>query len=150
MTGEPLGRLPGSVWTGSYESVIRRIILGWSPTGICTVCGEGRRPIVESYYVPGASHVGTPSRPQGQIGKPVGGPSRHKTSDSGVTGRKRNQDMEQGRMLRFTNHVGYVCACPEPDALTTPAVILDPFGDLASGVAESLGRFAIMNHGSEL
>ena len=25
----------------------RRCILGWSPPGICTECGEGRRPVVD-------------------------------------------------------------------------------------------------------
>ncbi len=66
----PLGRLPGSVWTIPSEPLLipddtrtlldlpdhfaafpqewpRRIITGWSPTGICTLCGEGRRPVVE-------------------------------------------------------------------------------------------------------
>lgn len=57
-----LGKLPGSVWTIATQPLRvpaelgidhfaafpmewpRRIILGWSPSGICTVCGEGRRP----------------------------------------------------------------------------------------------------------
>ncbi len=60
--GNPLGRLPGSVWSIPSEPLLipddtrklldlpdhfaafpqewpRRIITGWSPTGICTVCG---------------------------------------------------------------------------------------------------------------
>lgn len=62
--GHPLGKLPSSVWQiasqplkvpadlgadhyAAYPSALpRRIILGWSPSGICTECGEGRRPIV--------------------------------------------------------------------------------------------------------
>jgi hypothetical protein len=58
----PLGKLPGSVWEippvpltvpdwlgldhfAAYPpELCRRIILGWSPSGICTQCGEGRRP----------------------------------------------------------------------------------------------------------
>lgn len=66
----PLGRPPGSVWTVPSEPLMvpdwarerwnlpdhfaafpqefpRRIILGWSPSGICQKCGEGRRPVVE-------------------------------------------------------------------------------------------------------
>jgi hypothetical protein len=66
----PLGKLPGSVWTIPSEPLTipewarekhnlpdhfaafpqewpRRIILGWSPSGICTKCSEGRRPMVE-------------------------------------------------------------------------------------------------------
>jgi DNA modification methylase len=60
----PLGKLPGSVWRIPSEPLKvpeelgvdhfaafpsewpRRIILGWSPSGICTACGEGRRPVV--------------------------------------------------------------------------------------------------------
>jgi DNA modification methylase len=65
----PLGKLPGSVWTIPSEPLIvpewarkklnlpdhfaafpqefpRRIILGWSPSGVCVECGEGRRPVV--------------------------------------------------------------------------------------------------------
>jgi hypothetical protein len=59
----PLGKLPGSVWTIPTQPLTvpaelgvdhfaafpmewpRRLILGWSPPGICTECGEGRRPV---------------------------------------------------------------------------------------------------------
>jgi DNA modification methylase len=59
----PLGKLPGSVWTIPTQPLKvppelgvdhfaafpmewpRRIIQGWSPAGICTGCGEGRRPV---------------------------------------------------------------------------------------------------------
>jgi DNA modification methylase len=59
----PLGKLPGSVWDIPSQplqvpahlgvdhfaafpcELPRRVILGWSPPGICTVCGEGRRPV---------------------------------------------------------------------------------------------------------
>jgi DNA modification methylase len=61
----PLGKLPGSVWgipsqpltvperlgVSHYAAfptaLARRIILGWSPSGICTECGEGRRPVAQ-------------------------------------------------------------------------------------------------------
>ena len=60
----PLGKLPGSVWEIALAPLVvpphlgidhfaayppelcRRIILGWSPFGICVECGEGRRPVV--------------------------------------------------------------------------------------------------------
>jgi DNA modification methylase len=60
----PLGKLPGSVWTIPTEplrvpnhldidhfaafptGLPRRLILGWSPPGICLGCGQGRRPVV--------------------------------------------------------------------------------------------------------
>ena len=62
----PLGKLPGSVWTIATEPLRvpdhlgidhfaafptewpRRIITGWSPREVCTACGEGRRPVVAS------------------------------------------------------------------------------------------------------
>ncbi len=46
---------------------------------------------------------------------------------------------------------GYACACPTPDASTTPAVILDPFGGTGTvaGVARTLGRYGISNDLSE-
>src|SRR6266487_3106027 len=61
----PLGKLPGSVWTipsqpltvparlgvdhfAAYPMELpRRCVLGWSPPGVCTACGEGRRPVSE-------------------------------------------------------------------------------------------------------
>ena len=62
----PLGKLPGSVWEVATQPLKvpdelgvehfaafpmewpRRLILGWSPAGICTACGEGRRPVIYS------------------------------------------------------------------------------------------------------
>jgi DNA modification methylase len=62
----PLGKLPGSVWDIPSQPLIvppylgvdhfaafplelpRRIILGWSPSGICLECGEGRRPVADA------------------------------------------------------------------------------------------------------
>jgi DNA modification methylase len=59
----PLGKLPGSVWTIPTQPLKvpahlgidhfaafpmewpRRIIRGWSPAGVCVECGEGRRPV---------------------------------------------------------------------------------------------------------
>ena len=59
----PLGKLPGSVWTIPTEPLHvpdhlgidhfaafptewpRRIITGWSPQCVCVECGEGRRPV---------------------------------------------------------------------------------------------------------
>jgi DNA modification methylase len=60
-----LGKLPGSVWEIPSQplklpgwlpadhfaafplELPRRCILGWSPPGICTACGEGRRPVAD-------------------------------------------------------------------------------------------------------
>ncbi len=64
MGQHPLGKVPGSVWpvaSGTFRApahlgvdhfatfpsaLPRRIILGWSPSGICVECGEGRRPVI--------------------------------------------------------------------------------------------------------
>lgn len=63
-TTNPLGAIPPSVWKMATEPLVvpselevdhfaafptewpRRLILGWSPSGICTVCASPRRPIV--------------------------------------------------------------------------------------------------------
>lgn len=85
----PLGKLPGSVWTIATEPLTvpeslgidhfaafpsewpRRIITGWSPREVCTACGEGRRPVVAS--------VGLDmSRPQARR-------AQQKADDAGLT-----------------------------------------------------------------
>ncbi len=61
------------------------------------------------------------------------------------------QAMALGRANRAATITSYVCACPTPDAPTTPAVIVDPFGGTGTvaGVAKTLGRFGISNDLSE-
>ena len=62
-TLNPLGKLPGSVWdipsaplqvperlgvdhfAAFPPALVRPIVLGWSPPGVCTACGHGRRPV---------------------------------------------------------------------------------------------------------
>ena len=134
----PLGKLPGSVWTIATQPLTvpahlgvdhfaafpmewpRRIIRGWSPAGVCVACGEGRRPVSE----------------------------RTITGDRG--GRKFNvltPDSTTARLGTEGHHeiTGYACACPEPTAATTPAVVLDPFGGTGTTalVAHALGRHGI-------
>jgi SAM-dependent methyltransferase len=48
-------------------------------------------------------------------------------------------------MIRDTIITGYACACPEPDAPTRPAVVLDPFCGTGTtvAVAHHLGRHGI-------
>jgi DNA modification methylase len=76
----PLGKLPGSVWETASEplrippvvakalnlpdhyaafgtEIVRRLVLGWSPPGVCTACGQGRWPVVER-----EKHDSTPRR----------------------------------------------------------------------------------------
>lgn len=62
----PLGKMPGSVWEIAAQPLMppphlgvdhfaafpmelpRRIILGWSPSGICVECDEGRQPVASA------------------------------------------------------------------------------------------------------
>jgi DNA modification methylase len=147
----PLGKLPGSVWPIPSEPLIvpeavqqhyylpdhfaafpqelpRRIILGWSPSGICTACGEGRRPVVEKeLHKKQENHRVRPAR---------GGEDSHGKGANAagyVIGREE------------ATITGYACACPDTSAPTRPAVILDPFAGTGTtcGVARALGRYGV-------
>lgn len=155
-----LGKLPGSVWTVATQPLKvpaelgvdhfaaypmewpRRIIQGWSPSGICTACGEGRRPVVHR-----VSNAETwrdlPLKP-GDAGRreahgadldPV---ERALRSGLSRPGWRRNQPDPP----TFT---GEACACPDTTAPTRPAVVLDPFGGTGTTtlVADVLGRHGI-------
>ncbi len=148
-TFNPLGKLPSSVWTIPTEPLQvpehlgvdhfaafpsewpRRLILGWSPAGICSACGEGRRPVAEVVH--------------------------EKYRDSPKTGRPHRQDLTthtggwnaEGYVQTRTSAsiVGYRCACGEAPTLDAfgpvrPAVVLDPFGGTGTTamVARALGR----------
>ena len=140
----PLGKLPGSVWTIPSEPLKvpdwlgvdhfaafpqewpRRIILGWSPSGICLECGEGRRPVVEKELIGGSPFAGRDYRRLAN--GPNGGPER---------------PLPGGR--NEATITGYACACDTPTAPTRPAVVLDPFGGTGTVamVARALGRYGI-------
>ena len=150
----PLGKLPGSVWTIPTEPLHvpdhlgidhfaafptewpRRIIQGWSPRGICVECGEGRRPVVREVQTDArdltqrsTSHYDTSAR--------------YGASNGGNTGMdKLAAKMRDGIRPAIT---GEACACPEPTAPTRPAVVLDPFGGTGTSalVASVLGRHGI-------
>lgn len=143
----PLGVLPGSVWTVSTEPLSvpadlgvdhfaafplewpRRIVLGWSPPGVCTECGEGRRPVV--------SRVRTlDGEPRDDLG----------TWDTGVGAPTMGaQGVGHWRFATTRSHEGYSCACAEPSAPTRPAVVLDPFGGTGTTAlaAMALGRVGV-------
>jgi len=144
----PLGKLPGSVWTIPTEPLIvpdhlgvnhfaafptewpRRIITGWSPAGVCTACGEGRRP---------TAHVG-----QIVTGRTNSGRAKRQTADDPGLGRGFN-GVGYPHTISQTTIVGYSCACPDSTAPTTPGVILDPFGGTGTTamVAKALGQHGI-------
>ena len=141
----PLGKLPGSVWTIPSQPLTvparlgidhfaafpmelpRRCILGWSPPGVCTGCGEGRRPVADTTL----THDRKGMRQQAAADAPRGGKQNFAAT---TLGRE-----------RFVTITGYACACPQPDAPARPAVVLDPFGGTGTTalVAAMHGRTGI-------
>lgn len=122
-TENPLGSLPGSVWSIATEPLSvpdhlgidhfaafpsewpRRLILGWSPNGICTRCDEGRFPVTES------ERVKPPAHGEGSgTGKVHGlGPNDHRATAQ--------------RFDRTHAIIGYACACtPYTDHPGEPGV----------------------------
>lgn len=141
-TCNPLGRLPGSVWEIATQPLTvpaslgvdhfaafplawpQRIIRGWSPSGICTACGEGRRPVAERIpmqWKPSPTYTG---RATDRSYKPASG------------------TMQSPPQTRIT---GYACGCSDATAPTRPAVVVDPFGGTGTTalVADVLGRTGI-------
>jgi DNA modification methylase len=140
----PLGKLPGSVWEVSTEPLRvpeelgidhfaafptewpRRIILGWSPSGICVECNEGRRPVAE---------------------KLADGRQRTDGNKRGTNGLPGYKDVNRSEWSENVSRVitGYECACEDATAETRPAVVLDPFGGTGTTamVAKALGRTGI-------
>jgi DNA modification methylase len=110
----PLGKLPGSVWTIPSEPLRlpdhlgvqhyaafpsewpRRLILGWSPPGICLDCGQGRFPVVEREY-------------EQHRGQSVTG---YKKDITEPLGRQNGTSMAGKQQLRTEARIlGYACAC---------------------------------------
>ena len=139
----PLGKLPGSVWTVPTEPLRvpdhlgvdhfaafpsewpRRLILGWSPSGVCVECGEGRRPVVAKELEPLGPN----------------GDGRNRRRANVISGG--DYPTERGR--EAATITGYACACPDTTAPTRPSVILDPFCGTGTvpAVAHALGRHGI-------
>jgi DNA modification methylase len=153
----PLGKLPGSVWDdtiwripsqpfippkhlGDHFAAFpmelpRRLILGWSPPGVCVACGEGRRPVVHDPSPVG--HVGTAALAIHDTGvKRLGA-----TSQLLLSGGPRQKWKAQNP----TTITGYACACPSATAPTRPALVVDPFGGTGTTalIADAYGRHGI-------
>ncbi len=138
----PLGKLPGSVWAIPSEplrvpedlgvehfaafptALPLRCIKGWSPSGICVECGQGRRPL----------SVGERTN----NGHAVAPAAWGKTKTATATGHRNNY-----QTLRTIT--GYACGCPDASAPTRPAVVLDVFGGTGTtaAVARALGRLGV-------
>ena len=146
----PLGKLPGSVWGVATEPLLlpdplpqhfaafpsewpRRLVLGWSPSGACVRCGEGRRPVcdVERQLEPGRRAKGL-----GRVFDPAN--VSHHPGDT-------PEDASGLHLVRRSTITGTACACPTPDAPTRPAVVLDMFGGTGTTaiVASALGRHGV-------
>jgi DNA modification methylase len=69
--------------------LVRRIILGWSPPGICTRCGQGRRPVSAVSY--------------DRQGRTTNGPRS--------LARRHEAPGREVRALRCATITGYACAC---------------------------------------
>lgn len=137
----PLGKLPGSVRSVPSEPLRvpdhlgvdhfaafpsewpRWIIAGWSPRGICTACGEGRRPVVKKDY--------------DAQGRTTNGPQS--------TAQRHESPGREVRKVEMATITGYACACPDASAPTRPAVVLDPFvgTGTVSMMARVMGRYGV-------
>ena len=145
----PLGKLPSSVWQIPTEPLRvpdhlgvdhfaafpsewpRRIILGWSPSGVCVACGEGRRPVVEKELA---------VQDRGAVGSRG---SRFNGTEGEHQHRRMGKEVEYGSTE--ASITGYACACPDTTAPTRPAVVLDPFAGTGTtvAVAKALGRHGV-------
>jgi DNA modification methylase len=141
---DPLGKLPGSVWSIPSQPLTvppalgvdhfaafpmelpRRLILGWSPPGVCVGCGQGRRPVTERQAM-----VVRPSTRR-LLAQANGNASRTATGGTVVT-------------PPSATITGYACRCATPAAPVNPAVVLDPFGGTGTTalLAHTLGRTGI-------
>jgi DNA modification methylase len=185
--GHPLGKLPGSVWEIPSQPLAvpahlgvdhfaafpmelpRRIILGWSPSGICTECGEGRRPVATSVELdmsrPQARRAHHPAQRAGLtedhlqalLSVGISDTGRGAATQSGTgknapdvyvlaaEARAALGGYAREYLLRRPTAIGYECACPDASAPTCPAVVVDPFGGTGTTalVASVLGRTGI-------
>jgi DNA modification methylase len=133
-------------------ALVRPVVLGWSPPGICTACGEGRRPVTAAV----ALDMNRPQARRAQaLADAAGLTEDHLAALLSVgvsdTGRGKATQTGTGRntpevyalaavaraalggyareyLLRRPTGFSYACACPVPDAPTRPSVVLDPFG----------------------
>ena len=147
----PLGKLPGSVWSIPSEPLQvpdslgvehfaafpqewpRRLILGWCPQEVCSECGEGRVPVTEK------EATGRGKSPEERR---AANPEAYAESNRG--------DLAGSQTIpsfASYNHTitGYACACPDNTAPSTPGVVLDPFAGTGTVpmVARALGRTGI-------
>jgi DNA modification methylase len=174
----PLGKLPGSVWEIATQPLTvpaelgldhyaafpmdlpRRCIAGWSPPGICTACGEGRRPVSQASRREADPFAGRQLAPGNGRGWHGGDPAR---SSLGVRAHEWSRAItgyacacgtwEERQCTSYTNHASSDQTGDARDGRTTTttapptrqAIVLDPFGGTGTTalVADVLGRHGI-------
>ena len=185
--GHPLGKLPGSVWTiptaplkvpahlgvdhfAAYPpELVRRIVLGWSPNGVCVECGEGRRPVatgiglnldrpqarrahelaeaagLREEHLRALLSVGVSDTGRGAATQSGTGKNTAEVYALAAVAREALGGYAREYLLRRPTGLAYACACPKPTAPTRPAVVLDPFGGTGTTalVADCYGRTGI-------
>jgi DNA modification methylase len=141
LPAHPLGKLPGSVWDipsqpltvparlgvdhfAAYPfALVRPIILGWSPPGVCVACGQGRRPVVATSY----EHINNVTNRKSAAGERL---------HPGVR-TQRTQTVSRAQ----TAITGYVCACtPHTDHPGTGETSGDHYSD-RPGEGIATGRY---------
>jgi hypothetical protein len=150
VANNPLGKVPGSVWSIPSEPLTvpdhlgvdhfaafptelpRRLILGWSPSGYCTACDEPRQAIVDKKLDDVWFDGGKPKD------------TKYADADAEHQSQWHQWDRQQYGSTVATI-TGYRCACPDTTAPTRPAVVLDPFAGTGTVpmVAHHLGRHGI-------
>lgn len=147
----------------------RRIIQGWSPPGICTACEQGRRPVIASVglnlnrpqarraqeladragltedHLQALLSVGVSDTGRGAATQTGTGKNTDQVYALAATAREALGGYAREYLLRRPTGFTYACDCPTPDAPTTPARVLDPFGGTGTTalVAKALGRTGI-------
>jgi DNA modification methylase len=168
----PLGKLPGSVWTIPTEPLQvpdhlgvdhfaafptewpRRIIMGWSPAGVCVECGEGRRPVTiverEHGWVRQTIGSGGNRNPGEAVGQTVTNRALHTVTGYACACNERAPRCQHSGHLVAQCKASDLCDCFDYDEMThlpptRPAVVLDPFGGTGTTalVAKALGRTGI-------
>jgi hypothetical protein len=107
------------------------LIRGFAPTGICTACGEPRRPVVEKSYQ--------------TVVAPTSDRRVEHLGATGHGGRGRGNEAPYGNARSEATVLGYACRCPDTSAPTRKAVVFDSFCGTGTTpmVAEALGRIGI-------
>ena len=147
----PLGKLPGSVWTIPTQPLHVPAELGVDHfAAFPTEWPRRHHPgLVAGRGLHGLRRRTTTGRADAQ---PVARPRPTRRAPScgepkRQPGRTRRWDASVDRGVRHgpARITGYACACPDTTAPTTPGVVLDPFGGTGTTalVATALGRHGI-------